>query len=123
MFLLVAAVLIVAAVLAGLQTGKFVGRSVTAPGQVTRLLAGPSHPEIRFITRAGEAVTYPQGGLVFGYREGQSVTVRYDPAAPKQTVTIDSLLSIWAVTLFLGLLGAIFAIAGASIVWSTLRSN
>ena len=65
---------------------RFGQRASSAPGEVVRLNAGGSHPEIRFVTEDGQTVEYPQNGLVGGYRTGDRVTVLYDPADPHRAV-------------------------------------
>ena len=112
--------LVVAASMAG-QSWRFAQGSLTAPGIVTRLEAGPSHPEIRFTTRAGEVVTYSQGGLVFGYRAGQGVRVRYDPAAPRTRANVDTWLATWGLALAVGGLGLVILAGAGSSLWQALR--
>ena len=73
--------------LAWLRAEVRFGRSAArAAGEVVRLNAGGSHPEVRFETAAGQRVSYPQGGLVFGYAVGDRVAVLYDPARPRRAV-------------------------------------
>ena len=98
--------LLLAAAAIGLHTWQWLQRSVIAQGRVASLNAGGSHPEIEFTATSGETVSYPQGGLVAGWRTGDAVPVRYDPAAPARSPCIDRVAAIWTVPmafLFAGL--------------------
>ncbi len=112
--------LVVAVNMAG-RSWRFASHSLIAPGVVTRLEAGPSHPEVRFTTRAGEIVTYSQGGLVFGYRAGQAVRVRYDPGAPRTRANVDTWLATWGVAAGLALLGLVMLAGAGSSLWQARR--
>lgn len=59
---------------------EFLQIAQAVDGQVERLNAGGSHPQIAFTTATGQRVSYPQGGMIFGYEPGQPVRVLYDPA-------------------------------------------
>lgn len=78
------------------------------------LNAGGSHPQIRFVTADGTAVSYPQGGLIFGYRPGDRVQVLFHPADPAGTATLDAVGSLWFTALLLGGLGVLCLAAGAT---------
>ena len=62
---------------------EFLQIAQAVDGQVERLNAGGSHPQIAFTTATGQRVSYPQGGMIFGYEPGQPVRVLYDPAQPR----------------------------------------
>ncbi|MDN7877480.1 DUF3592 domain-containing protein [Burkholderia aenigmatica] len=87
------------------DTCAFLKEAEVANGQVVALNAGGSHPEISFVTSAGEHVSYAQGGLVFGMKVGDAVQVRYLASSPKTSASLDRILAIWTVPIFLGLLG------------------
>jgi hypothetical protein len=84
---------------------SFSRTATSATGVVTRLNAGGSHPEIEFETASGTKITYPQGGLVFGYRPGQEVRVLYDPQDPAKTACVARLGALWFVPLILSGIG------------------
>ncbi len=113
-FIPLAVGLLVAAAFAAGGAQAFVRQSEAADGVVTRLLAGPSHPEIRFVTAAGQTAVYPQGGLVGGYKVGEAVRVRYRPADPRGSACVDRWPAIWGGTLLLLALGAGAAFAGVA---------
>ena len=120
-FVLVGIVLLAAAATTAIGTWRWVQRTVVAQGHVVRLNAGGSHPEIEFVAASGQKVSYPQGGLVAGWRVGDVVPVRYDPAAPARAPCIDRVTAIWTVAiglLFAGLvtLGALLAVAAGWLV-------
>ena len=104
-FLIVGAALIVGAVLVGLNTRRFLASASVAPGVVSELRHGGSHPTITFTTSAGSKISYAQNGFIFGYSVGQTVRVYYLPADPEGTAEVDSFGSLWTWTLGLGLIG------------------
>lgn len=89
------------AAIASWQTSRFVARSIVVDGRVSALRAGGSHPEVEFTSRTGERISYPQNGLVFGTHAGQAVRVRYDPAAPRASASLDRFGALWTVPLAL----------------------
>jgi len=112
--LLIGAGLVFAGTATALSKRSFTRAASVASGVVTRLNAGGSHPEIEFMTTSGTKVTYPQGGLIFGYRPGQQVRVLYDPQDPSKTACVDSFGAMWFVPLMLTGLGVCLLIAGAT---------
>jgi hypothetical protein len=81
---------------------------------VTQLNAGGSHPEIEFATLSGTKITYPQGGLIFGYRPGQQVRVLYNPQDPAKTACVDTFGALWFVPLILSGIGMALLIGGVA---------
>lgn len=81
-----------------------------APGVVEYLNAGGSHPQIAFTTLQGEHISYPQGGLIFGYTPGQQVHVRYLRATPRFTAELDDAGALWGMTVLSALMGVVFAV-------------
>lgn len=117
MFKAVAALVIgagffIAAMVAGQSTLTFLSTSIQVPGRVVRLNAGGSHPEIEFTTRAGDHVSYPQGGMIFGMKVGDDVQVRYLPDAPVHSATVVRFGAIWDTVLYLAFMGGVFAVGG-----------
>ncbi|MCJ8204721.1 DUF3592 domain-containing protein [Pseudomonas sp. RGM2987] len=95
-----------------LERRDFLAHAQTADGIVSHLNAGGSHPEIAFTTGTGEKISYPQGGLIFGYQQGQSVRVHYLPEQPAGSAVIDDSGALWGPSGLLAGLGLIFAFAG-----------
>jgi len=89
----------------------FVESSLTARGEVVRLNAGGHHPEIAFVTKAGDRTSFPAGSFT-SVEIGDAVPVRYDPAAPRETARIDTLFGIWNEQIFLGALTVLMLLAG-----------
>lgn len=112
LFTLVGTLLLVAAVYSCAERLVFLQSARFADGRVSALNAGGSHPQIDFADHLGRPVSYPQNGLIFGYREGMPVRVRYLEAAPAGSAVLDDIGAIWGTTLLLGVLGAAFALAG-----------
>jgi hypothetical protein len=110
--LVVGSALLTAAAATALSRRNFVRAASSAPGVVTRLNAGGSHPEIEFTTTSGEKVSYPQGGLIFGYRPEQKVRVLYNPQNPEKTACVDAFGSIWFAPLMLFALGISLLVGG-----------
>lgn len=76
-------------------TRAFLNEAVEAPGRVVALNAGGSHPQIEYTNLRGERVSYPQGGLIFGFRVGDKATVLYLENSPNPQETIDKFGAIW----------------------------
>ena len=93
-----------------LSTHHFIQSTSSAPGQVTRLRAGGSHPEIEFQTVEGKTISYGQNGFIFGYRVGDRVTVLYDPQHPYDA-SIDTFGALWGFHVIILLMGLVFIIA------------
>lgn len=99
-----------------LDRREFLTHAEVADGIVSHLNAGGSHPEIAFTTATGEKISYPQGGLIFGYRQGQSVRVHYLPDQPALSAVVDDPGALWGPSGLLGGLGLMFAFAGLTTV-------
>ncbi|NYF22936.1 hypothetical protein HDC36_004426 [Xanthomonas sp. JAI131] len=112
LFALIGIGLLGIAVNLALNRHAFLARARIADGVVSRLNAGGSHPEIAFTTGAGEKISYPQGGLISGYRQDQRVRVRYLPERPAGSAIVDDPGALWGVPGFLGGLGLIFGGVG-----------
>lgn len=77
------------------STRQFLEAAIKAPGVVIALTAGGSHPQIEYTNLRGERVSYPQGGLIFGFRVGDKVTVLYLEDSLNPQETIDKFGAIW----------------------------
>lgn len=112
LFLLVGAGLMIAAIATTFNTLDFLQTSLVAPGHVTELNHGGSHPEVAITTRSGERVSYPQNGLIFGLKPGDEVQVRYLPDSPRTSARADLVGSIWGWSIVTGLIGFIALVVG-----------
>jgi hypothetical protein len=112
--LVLGAALLLAALFSAFSTRTFLESSVVVPGKVIALNAGGSHPQITFVTRQGETVSYPQGGFVYGMTVGESVSVRYEEGRPRTSARVDTLGSIWSTTLALAAIGGIAILTALS---------
>lgn len=110
--LIVGGIALIAAMLTYQDTENFLRISSSAPGKVTALNHGSSHPEIEFTSKAGEKISYSQGGFIFGMRVGDAVHVRYLAAAPRPTARLDRFGSIWFWTLTTGMFFVAFSTIG-----------
>ncbi|WP_118186152.1 DUF3592 domain-containing protein [Paraburkholderia phosphatilytica] len=104
--------LLIAAALNAQSTREFIRESILVPGEVVRLNAGGSHPQVDFVTKAGEHVSSPQGGMIWGMKVGQAVEVRYLAEDPLPTATLNRFGTIWGLTVFLAAMGFGFIVAG-----------
>ena len=104
--------LVIAAVI-GWSTRGFLQTAIAVPGEVVSLNAGGSHPQIEFVTKTGERVSYPQGGMIYGTKVGDKVTVLYLSEAPARTATIDRFGAVWNRTLMAAILGVGFIVFAA----------
>jgi hypothetical protein len=118
-FVLVGLTLLGLAVYTALGTVAFLRSASRANGTVSALNAGGSHPQITFQTESGKPISYPQGGLIFGYQPGDAVTVLYAAENPAGSATIDAIGALWAKVIWMGglgtamLLGGVFAARGS----------
>ncbi|WP_322051575.1 DUF3592 domain-containing protein [Paraburkholderia bannensis] len=101
-------VFLVIAALTAWSTQDFLHTAVAVPGEVVSLNAGGSHPQIEFVTKAGERISYPQGGMIYGTKVGDKVTVLYRPEEPARTPTIDRFGAVWNWTLMALIFGVGF---------------
>ena len=108
--------LLIAAIVTGVEKRGFIHRALSAPGVVTRLNHGGSHPEIEFTAASGERITYPQGGGIFGYVPGDAVRVLYSPENPRGTASIDAFGALWFPQLMLLSLGLGMSIGGGCLL-------
>ncbi|WP_281686225.1 DUF3592 domain-containing protein [Pseudomonas citronellolis] len=92
-----------AAVLTAMQTIDFLESAEVAPGVVSRLNAGGSHPQVQFTTLSGQQYEFPQGGFIFGYKEGMAVDVYYLSENPGMTAVIKDPGAIWVVPATFGM--------------------
>lgn len=95
-----------------LERREFLDSAQTADGTVSHLNAGGSHPEIAFTTSSGEKISYPQGGFIFGYQQGQPVRVHYLPEQPANSAIVDDSAALWGTSAVLGLIGLVFTLVG-----------
>ncbi len=71
------------------RTGlAFIGSSVAVQGAVVRLTHGAHHPLIELVTKSGERVSFPGSFVTMAF--GGTVPVRYDPARPQASATVDT---------------------------------
>lgn len=111
-FLLVGAGLFGLALVTATGVRRFVAHSEVARGRVSRLNAGGSHPQITFTTLRGETISFPQGGLIAGYKPSDEVRVRYRAADPRLSACIESFGALWSAPIMLGFLGFGLGLAG-----------
>jgi hypothetical protein len=111
-FLAIGSILLLISVATALSTRDFLKKAVVADGQVTALVAGPSHPDIQFTAATGEKITYAQGGWIGGYREGQRVRVLYLPEDPQGSASLDDPGALWFASGGTGLLGVAQLLGG-----------
>jgi hypothetical protein len=105
---------LVASTLTALNTREFVRSSIVVPGHVVALNAGGSHPEIAFVTRTGQRISYPEGGFILGMKVGDLVQVRYDENAPLASATLDKVGTVWFAPIFLGIMSIGFLLTALS---------
>ena len=106
MVLLAGAILLIAGTIGAVQVNRFVAGATRETGTVVRLNAGGSHPEVAFHTPDGTIISYPQGGMIVGFRVGQAVQVLYDPTDPSGSARVHSFGSLWGNSVALAVCGA-----------------
>ena len=100
------------------STRAFVAAAHRAPGRVVKFNAGSAHLQVEFAAD-GHSYSYPQNGLIAGYKVGDRVTVLYEPRYPQQTAVIDGFGAIWGFAILMWLMGLVFTGSG----WAMLRSK
>lgn len=81
------------------------------------------YPVLRYQTQEGTSheVVSPVGSNPPRYREGEQVTILYNPANPQQ-VRINNFLNLWLMPLLFGVLGGAFLLVGGlALMASSLR--
>jgi hypothetical protein len=104
--------LLVAAAISAHSTREFIRTSIVVPGHVVKLNAGGYHPQIEFVTREGEHVTYPQSLFISRMKVGDQCEVRYLPDNPIPTATLNRLDGVWSAVIFLAVMGCGFIVCG-----------
>lgn len=119
-----AALMLLIAILAGVIAGQAASREVSAPGRVVALRQDRSsdgssyfYPVVEFRLPNGETQTLRSnvGSNPPTYRQGDAVTVLFDPQLPESAriQSFGSSLDRWIVSLITGILG--LAMAGAAL--------
>lgn len=109
LFIGIGVIVILATLAWGLLTYQFINQAATTEGEIIKLNAGGSHPEIKFTTQEGKEIDYPQGGLIFGYKAGDKVEVLYDPKNPKRA-SINTFGALWGFPGLIFVLGLVFVV-------------
>ncbi|WP_144630520.1 DUF3592 domain-containing protein [Bordetella genomosp. 13] len=102
---------------------QFLRTSQVADGRVVELNAGGSHPQIEFETAAHERISYPQGGMIYGYEPGQQVKVRYMADNPRATAVLDTFGAMWGMDALMAGMGLIFLLVGLSAIFRGERES
>src|SRR5690348_3596358 len=103
---------LIVAALTAQSTREFIRSSIVVPVHVVKLNAGGSHPQVEFVTKAGERISYPQGGMIYGMKMGEQVSVRYLPDSPSRSATIDQFGAVWNWTITTVIIGVGAIVAG-----------
>lgn len=123
LFLVVGAALMAGAGVSAKNARTFIAESVAAPGSVIDLVRRQSSdsdtyaPVVKFVTQTGEAIEFTSSTSSSppSYRTGERVEVLYRPLMPHDA-KINAFGSLWASSLMLGALGAVFFAIGAGII-------
>lgn len=105
------------------STQDFLGSALATEGTVIELVRSRSSdsvtykPVVRFMTRDGSLIEFmsSSGSNPPSYYEGERVEVLYQEFSPQQA-KINGFFSLWGLSLILGILGAVFALVGLSII-------
>jgi hypothetical protein len=110
-FLLIAGLFALGSAFTGMRCLTFINHAKVAQGTVTRLSAGGSHPQIRFLDSNGKTIEYPQGGFIFGFHPGDPVEVLYSDD-PWYGPCIHSFGALWFFPILLAILSAMMFVPG-----------
>src|SRR5687767_13322061 len=129
-FLLVGVGALVGGAYWGLRTKTFLASAERADGRVIELVArrgddGTTYaPKVRFTTKDGaqETFTSSSSSNPPSHREGDAVTVLYEPERPSNA-KIDSFMDLWFGPLMVGgVFGIIFTLVGAAVTLQGVRA-
>ena len=109
-----------AAVLLGVQARSFERHSVSSPGVVSALLAGPLYAEVKVNPLHGPGFTYVENGSRTPLRQGQAVTVRYLPSSPRGTARLSA-IGPYRTALEVALMGLAMLVMAAVSPWLVAR--
>jgi hypothetical protein len=84
--------------------------SVSAVGEVVRLNAGGFHPEVAFVTKSGERVSFA-GSSAYRTEIGDRLEVHYREDEPR-LARLNQIRDIWALEIFFTAFGSIFIVGG-----------
>lgn len=112
-FVFAGIIVFIVAVFMGIAQYDFLAQAKKAPGIVKSLNAGGSHPEIEFTSSSGQVVSYPQGGMIFGYEPGQAVEVLYNPENPRRSPEVNDIGGLWGMAAMVAVIGLGFIWGGA----------
>ena len=114
-FALIGGVMLISAGRRFTRQRAFVRNSAVTSGTIVALTENREpeeisyFPTVKFKTPAGREITFTSemGSSVDAGRVGDAVAVRYQVDQP-QVAAIDSFMSLWGLTLVLGVLGVVF---------------
>ncbi|MBN2087088.1 DUF3592 domain-containing protein [Candidatus Peregrinibacteria bacterium] len=101
------------------NTNDFIGKSISANGEVLDMEIGDTYrPIVQFTTQDGKAITFTGsvGSNPPQYNIGENVEVLYIAENP-QEAKIKSIIQLWLLPLILGGMGIVFAGVGFGIVF------
>ncbi len=113
-FSVVGALVITGAAIAIYKEHAWGMTAMRVQGQVITLNAGGSHPEVTFTSSRGERVSFPQGGLIAGYKVGDTVEVLYS-ADNATEATVDTFGARYGFLVFGLVLGCAFLVSGQKV--------
>jgi hypothetical protein len=101
----------------------FVRHSAVTTGTIVRLTENREReeisyvPTVKFTTPSGREVTFDSemGSSMDAGQVGDTVAVRYRPDQP-HVAEINSFMSLWGLTVLLGVLGVVFTFVGVGIL-------
>lgn len=114
-FIGVGVVLLVVAIRNGAGTYGFIRAATRVEGKVLGLNPGGSHPRISFTPKPGETISFPQGGLIFGLRPGDTVQVLFRPEHPARTATVGTIGALWFATFIPACIAALLLIVARTL--------
>ncbi|HEY1412418.1 MAG TPA: DUF3592 domain-containing protein [Rhodopila sp.] len=114
-FVVVGVILLVVAIRNAVGTYGFIRTATWVEGKVVGLNAGRSHPQISFTPKQGETISFPQGGLIFGLRPGETVRVLFRPENPAGTATIGAIGALWYATFIPAIIAALLLVAARTV--------
>lgn len=123
LFFVLGVMLTVVAISAGIRTSGFIHDADASPGVVVAVPFGGSHPQIAFTPMNGTRISYPQGGMIFGYKKGDRVRVLYYPKDPAAYPCVDDFGALWFSCMMPGFIGLTFLIVGFTQMRSKMRGT
>ncbi len=114
LFIGIGVIIILVSIIWMYNVWEFKNQAIFARGTVIELNAGGSHSEISFKAQDGQEISYPQNGMISGYKIGDEVSVLYDSSNPGNA-SINTISALWGFPILAFVMGIFFVIMSLAV--------